>query len=102
VTWGLNIRSSTDTSSLANLVINVPAGTELLLTESNAASKIGLEGQWVRVRTAQGQEGFAAAWFLDQVTVETKPVETVPVSSPSNEAPAPAPQPSVPSKPARP
>ncbi len=29
VTWGLNIRSSTDTSSLANLVVNVRAETKL-------------------------------------------------------------------------
>jgi peptidase C39-like protein len=88
VTWGLNIRSSTDTSSLANLVVNVPAGTELALTEANAESKIGVQGQWVRVRTAQGQEGFAAAWYLEKVAGTTPTPVTESAPSPVNEAPA--------------
>jgi peptidase C39-like protein len=88
VTWGLNIRSSTDTSSMANLVVNVPAGTELLLLEPNAEPKIGVNGLWVRVRTAQGQEGYAAAWYLEKVAAANPPVSTPPASSPSNEAPA--------------
>ena len=67
VTAGLNVRSSTDTSSLANLVATVPAGTQLELIEANANSKVGVNGQWVRVRTPQGQEGFAAAWYLEKV-----------------------------------
>jgi len=87
VTWGLNVRSSTDTSSMANLVVNVSAGTELLLTEANAESKIGVQGQWVRVRTAQGQEGFAAAWYLEKVAAVTPPVVTPPAPSPVNDAP---------------
>jgi len=87
VTWGLNIRSSTDTSSMANLVTNVPAGTELALLEANAESKIGINGQWVRVRTASGQEGFAAAWYLEKVSAATQPPATEPVPSPSNEPP---------------
>jgi hypothetical protein len=87
VTWGLNVRSSTDTSSMANLVVNVPAGTELALLEANAESKIGGSGQWVRVRTAQGQEGYAAAWYLEKVVSTTPAPVTVPVSSPVNEAP---------------
>ena len=100
VTLGLNIRSSTDTSSLANLVVNVPAGTELTLTESNGESKIGVNGQWVRVRTAQGQEGFAAAWYLEKVDGVTPipvdptipPVPT-PVDPPIPPAPVSPPEP---------
>ena len=88
VTSGLNVRSSTDTSSMANLVVNVPAGTELALTEPNAESKIGVNGQWVRVRTAQGQEGFAAAWFLEKVAGAAPAPVTKPVASPVNQAPA--------------
>ena len=87
VTWGLNIRSSTDTSSMANLVVNVPAGTELALVEANAEAKIGVNGQWVRVRTAQGQEGFAAAWYLEKVASATPAPVTEPTPSPVNEAP---------------
>jgi hypothetical protein len=99
VTWGLNVRSSTDTSSLANLVANVPAGSELLLTEANAESKIGMDGQWVKVRTANGKEGFAAAWFLDKVTAATPAPSTAPAPSPSNEAPVPVPAPTTPVSP---
>src|SRR5918993_2650130 len=67
VTWGLNVRSSIDTSSMANVLAVVPAGTQLVLLESDGASKIGAVNQWVRVRTLQGQEGFAAAWYLEAV-----------------------------------
>jgi hypothetical protein len=88
VTWGLNIRSSTDTSSMANVVANAAAGTELLLTESNADSKIGVNGQWVRVRTPQGQEGLAAAWYLEKIAAANPPVVPAPASNPVNDAPA--------------
>jgi hypothetical protein len=90
VTWGLNVRSSTDTSSMANLVVNVPAGTELALIEANAESKLGMNGQWVRVRTAQGQEGFAAAWYLEKVAGTTPAPVAEPASSRVNEAPVPS------------
>jgi len=90
VTWGLNVRSSTDTSTMVNLVVNVPAGTELALIEVNAESKLGINGQWVRVRTAQGQEGFAAAWYLEKVAGTTQAPVTEPAPSPVNEAPVPS------------
>jgi len=91
VTWGLNVRSSIDTSSTANVVTVVPAGTQLALLESDGASKIGAVNQWVRVRTAQGQEGFAAAWYLEAIPAATPvpvtepaptPIEVPPVSTP--------------------
>ena len=67
VTAGLNIRSSIDTSSTANVIITVPAGTELLLLESDGAAKIGAINQWVRVREPGGKEGYTAAWYLEAV-----------------------------------
>jgi len=82
ITWGLNIRSSTDTSSMANVVANAPAGSQLQLLDSDGLSKIGVNNAWVRVRTTDGKEGFAAAWYLDKVALETKPVEAAP-STPS-------------------
>jgi hypothetical protein len=106
VTWGLNVRSSIDTSSLANVVAVVPAGTQLALLESDGASKIGAINQWVRVRTPQGQEGFAAAWYLEAVPAAPPvpisepaptPVEVPPVTAP--EAPS---TPGVPGIPATP
>jgi len=110
VTWGLNVRSSIDTSSLANVLAVVPAGTQLALLESDGASKIGAINQWVRVRTPQGQEGFAAAWYLEAVPValpgpvtEPTPVEVPPVSTPGTSSTPSVPSvPSMPSTPAEP
>jgi Bacterial SH3 domain/Peptidase_C39 like family len=112
VTWGLNVRSSIDTSSMANVVVSVPAGTQLLLLESDGASKIGAINQWVRVRTSQGQEGFAAAWYLEKVAEATPAPVTEPVPVPVSEPPWSIPEtpsapsstttPSVPSTPAEP
>jgi hypothetical protein len=93
VTWGLNVRSSIDTSSMANVLAVIPAGTQLVLLELDGASKVGAVNQWVRVRTPQGQEGFAAAWYLENVPGE----ETTPVP-----VPEPVPTPEIPSTPAEP
>ena len=100
VTWGLNVRSSIDTSSMANVVASVPAGTQLLLLESDGASRIGAINQWVRVRAPQGQEGFAAAWYLEKVTESTPVPVTEPTPGPVSEAPVSTPEtPSTPSSP---
>jgi len=98
VTWGLNVRSSIDTSSMANVIASVPAGTQLLLLESDGASRIGAINQWVRVRTPQGQEGFAAAWYLEKVPEATPAPVTEPTPGPVSEAPVSTPEtPSTPS-----
>ena len=118
VTWGLNVRSSIDTSSMSNVVAVVPAGTQLALLEADGASKIGAVNQWVRVRAPQGQEGFAAAWYLEKVAeaapapvpvaepapipVNEPPVATVEPTIPSTPAPVTPSSPSVPSAPAEP
>lgn len=87
VTWGLNIRSTVDTSSMANVLEVVPAGTQLILLELDGTSKIGAINQWVRVRTPNGQEGFAAAWYLEAVA-ETPPTPvTEPAPTPVEEPP---------------
>ncbi|HET6821456.1 MAG TPA: SH3 domain-containing protein [Anaerolineales bacterium] len=99
VTWGLNIRSSIDTSSMANVLEVVPAGTQLILLELDGTSKIGAVNQWVRVRTPQGREGFAAAWYLEAVGEPSPvpatepaptPVEEPPVVTPSETPPTPS------------
>ncbi|PWB76003.1 MAG: hypothetical protein C3F07_04080 [Anaerolineales bacterium] len=96
VTWGLNIRSSIDTSSMANVVASVPAGTQLLLLEADGPSKVGAVNQWVRVRTQDGKEGFAAAWYLEKVEAPAPAQPTAPAPGPVNEAPVPAPTPPTP------
>ena len=91
VTAGLNIRSSIDTSSMANVVASVPAGTYLLVLDTDGEGKIGGVNQWMRVRDAQGHEGFAAAWYLEKVAGSAPPAVTGPASTPVNEAPSPTP-----------
>lgn len=76
LTWGLNIRSSIDTSSPKNIVISVPAGTVLTLLGADDSSKIGGVNQWVRVNDGKGHEGFCAAWYLEKVQTATPVVET--------------------------
>jgi len=103
VTWGLNIRSSIDTSSMANVLEVVPAGTQLILLELDGTSKIGAINQWVRVRTPQGREGFAAAWYLEAGTEAPPAPVTEPAPIPVDEPPVSTPEasstPSVPSTP---
>lgn len=40
-------------------------GTKLTVTEGgNAAAKIGVQNQWLKVRVGDGTEGYVAAWFV--------------------------------------
>jgi hypothetical protein len=93
VVWGLNIRSSIDTSTTKNIVVSVPAGTLLSVANADDYAKIGGVNQWVRVSDGQGHEGFAAAWYLEKVQAETPVVETAPVSTSTEETSAPKPKP---------
>jgi hypothetical protein len=103
VTWGLNIRSSIDTSSMANVLEVVPAGMQLVLLESDGPSKIGAVNQWVRIRTHQGREGFAAAWYLEAVPEAPPAPVPEPVPTPIEEPPVvPTPIPDIPSTPSVP
>jgi SH3 domain-containing protein/peptidase C39-like protein len=103
VTWGLNVRSSIDTSSMANVLTVVPAGTQLILLELDGTSKIGAVNQWVRVRAPQGQEGFAAAWYLEAVAETTPAPVTEPIPPPVSEPPVFTPEtPSTPGTPVTP
>jgi N-acetylmuramidase-like protein/SH3 domain-containing protein/peptidase C39-like protein len=96
-TLGLNLRSSMDTSGMANVVATLPAGTQLLILDENGAAKVGVMNQWIRVREPGGREGFVAAWHLEKVEAATPPVETEPGSGPVEEAPA-SPSTTVPEK----
>jgi hypothetical protein len=93
VTWGLNIRSSIDTSSASNIIVSVPAGTLLSVLGADDYAKIGGVNQWVRVRDDKGHEGFSAAWYLEKTQTTTPVVETVPAPTPKEEAPKVTPTP---------
>jgi hypothetical protein len=87
---------------MANVAVVVPAGTQLTLLEPDGASKIGAINQWVRVRTPQGQAGFAAAWYLEAVPVATPTPVAEPVPVPTPELPSTTPTPSTPGAPSTP
>jgi len=87
VAWGLNIRSSIDTSSPSNILVSVPTGTSLNVLSADDYAKIGGVNQWVRVRDSMGHEGFAAAWYLEKTQTATPVVETIPAPRPVVEAP---------------
>jgi len=61
---GLNVRAAPSTS--APKVWHVPDGTVLQVLEDpeEAAAKVGVHGQWLRVRTPSLHEGYVAAWYL--------------------------------------
>jgi len=48
----------------ASLIKRLPLGTEFTALEPNAASKIGQNNQWLKVKDPTGTEGFVAAWFV--------------------------------------
>ncbi len=60
----LNVRDAPAVSGA--LVAQTKDGTTLdvLDAASTAKSKIGQQDQWLKVRTPDGKEGFAAAWYL--------------------------------------
>src|SRR5574341_376453 len=89
-TWGLNIRTSEDTSSKANIVEAVQPGPLLTIIEPGGWTEIGAINQWVRVRTPSGKEGLAAAWYLERVPGENYPTTTESTTSPAGEATAPS------------
>ena len=48
----------------ATLIKRLPLGTELIALDPDAASKIGQNNQWMKVKDPTGTEGFVAAWFV--------------------------------------
>ena len=48
----------------ATLIKRLPLGTEFITLEPNAASKIGRNDQWLKVKDPTGTDGFVAAWFV--------------------------------------
>jgi hypothetical protein len=87
VTWGLNIRSSEDTSSKSNIIGTVPAGALLNILEPGGTSKIGAINQWLRIQAPSGKAGLVAAWYLEKVPGAAPVPETEPTPGVVSEAP---------------
>jgi hypothetical protein len=64
-TDGLAFRSSTDTST-TSLIKRLSISTTLAVDEpvDQAKKKVGVSGQWLKVRDASGQVGYVAAWYV--------------------------------------
>jgi SH3-like domain-containing protein len=46
------------------LIKRLPLGTEFTVLDPDAASKIGQNNQWIKVKDPTGTEGYVAAWFV--------------------------------------
>ncbi len=46
------------------LIKRLPLQAELLLLDPADAHKIGVQGQWIKVRDVTGSEGYVAAWYV--------------------------------------
>jgi hypothetical protein len=60
---GIALRSQPAVSD-ATLIKRLPLGTEFLVLEPNADTKIGRNDQWLKVKDPSGAQGFVAAWFV--------------------------------------
>jgi SH3-like domain-containing protein len=74
-----NQPNTTDTS----LIRRVTIGTEFTLVEAGSESKIGVMNQWLKVKDAQGAEGYVAAWYVQRAGgAAPAPVTPAPASGP--------------------
>lgn len=67
----LNVRPTPSTAYPPIAQVDHGAVLETLEPEEDVLAKIGQEGQWLHVRTPQGEEGYVAAWY---VRLPRKPV----------------------------
>jgi hypothetical protein len=80
----VNVRPTPSTEKPPVARADNGAVLEALEPEATVKAKIGQQGQWLRVRTPAGAEGYVAAWYL-RLHEEERPVETgvkVQVASP--------------------
>jgi hypothetical protein len=83
----LNMRFSTDTTSTANVIAQILPGTQMELLQTGDEGKIGVNGQFIRVREPKGNEGYVAAWSVERVAVAPPPA---PAPTPATTPPAPS------------
>lgn len=49
------------------LIRTLNAGAKLTVIDADGRSKLGKPGQWLKVRAADGKEGYVAAWFVAEL-----------------------------------
>ena len=62
---GLRLRAQATTASDTLAFQASGALLTVVETEASARPKIGLNGQWIRVRDASSREGYVAAWYVE-------------------------------------
>jgi hypothetical protein len=60
----------------------IPTSEQLICLEpaSQAVAKVGAENQWLKVRGADGKEGYVAAWYVKYAGGSTAQASAVPAS----------------------
>ena len=82
---GLRLRAQATTAS-DTLAFEAPGSLLTVLeTEASARPKIGVNGQWIRVRDPNLREGYVAAWYVEAASA-TSPT----TSSQTSKSPAPS------------
>lgn len=83
----------------ANLIRYVPRETQFVVIEPAGAAvkKIGQNGQWLNVRSVEGESGYVAAWYV--AAARPDPALGVRVTGESFAAPAFSPEPEAPAGP---
>lgn len=96
-TAGLRLHIQPSSDSMANAA-EMP-GTQLHVIEdkTSALAKIGETNQWLYVADPSGNQGYVAAWYVQQVQspapASTSTPASVPASTPSTPSPSASPQP---------
>ncbi len=62
---GLRVRSLPSTDGVILGQVNPWDMLETVEIQGRALAKIGVQDEWIRIKLADGREGFAAAWFLE-------------------------------------
>jgi hypothetical protein len=53
-----------------NLIRRLPVHSQLVCLDPQLDTKLGVEGQWLKVRDSAGYEGFVAAWYVSKTRLE--------------------------------
>jgi hypothetical protein len=80
----LNIRNSPSTSGALVTQVKHQALLSALEPEDAARQKVGQQGVWIQVQTADGNTGYCAAWYL---TLAVAPPPSTPLPTPQPSAP---------------
>jgi uncharacterized protein YkwD len=77
----LNVRDAPSTSGVLVEQVKDRAVLDVLGAADAARAQVGQQGQWLKVRTPDGKEGFVSAWYLSLPGVSPAPQPTA-VSAP--------------------